>query len=202
MTERELTEMGFTLGVRDPRVRRGDHGSFMVVAPFDYDAELNLPAELQPWAIVGDDLDALILEAIATWKRKGVAAVCDCCLSEEVVVKYYSRQMRRPMSHSGKGNVERSWRLCEACSTTFVSNLATYSNQYPAGARELGAAVSWGTNAVLRRLEVLEAKLTRERALECALRELLAHSRLMDVHTEEEARARWPEAYRLLEGGS
>ncbi len=59
----ELIGRGFTAGRRDPRVNTAFQGAFMVIEPFD---ESQLPTEDAsngPWAVVGDDLAALINDA-------------------------------------------------------------------------------------------------------------------------------------------
>lgn len=58
-----LRARGFTVGARDPRINTNYPGAFMVVEAHD---ESELPTEdgsNGPWAIVGDDLQALIDEA-------------------------------------------------------------------------------------------------------------------------------------------
>lgn len=58
-----LEKAGFTVGARNPHLNTAFKGCFMVVEPYD---ESELPTEdgrNGPWCIVGDNLDALIVEA-------------------------------------------------------------------------------------------------------------------------------------------
>jgi len=60
---RALRNAGFTVGDRDPRINRAFVGAFMVAEAHD---ESELPTDDGsdgPWAIVGDNLEALIIQA-------------------------------------------------------------------------------------------------------------------------------------------
>ena len=59
----ELASKGFVIGARDERINTDYAGKFMVAEAY---GESELPTQNAcqgPWAIVGDDLDALIQEA-------------------------------------------------------------------------------------------------------------------------------------------
>lgn len=60
-----LQSYGWTVGARDPRINTDHAGAFMCVEPHE-DSELpTRDGANGPWAIVGDDLEALIDEAHA-----------------------------------------------------------------------------------------------------------------------------------------
>lgn len=64
----KLEAAGFTVGARDARINTDFPGRFMVAGAYD---ESELPTRngaSGPWAIVGNDLSALINEAFGTWE--------------------------------------------------------------------------------------------------------------------------------------
>lgn len=63
----KLCEWGFTVGKRDHRVNRKYRGDFMVVEAHEDNELPTDDGSNGPWAIVGDDLAALVREAYAAW---------------------------------------------------------------------------------------------------------------------------------------
>jgi hypothetical protein len=62
---------GFTVGPRDPRVNTRYDGAFMVIEPHDNEELPTMDGSDGPWAIVGDDLSALIACAFSLWEDWG-----------------------------------------------------------------------------------------------------------------------------------
>lgn len=58
-----LRDYDFFVGVRDPKVNTDFKGRYMVVEDYDPNMLPTKDGSNGPWAIVGDDLEALVREA-------------------------------------------------------------------------------------------------------------------------------------------
>lgn len=71
MTERErLERMGFIIGPRDSRTNTNYPGRYMVAEAYTEDELPTEDGSNGPWAIVGDDLDELIVMAAEAWPEE------------------------------------------------------------------------------------------------------------------------------------